>query len=112
MRARAYVPSLMERHDVAHFRRAVSVWLALPKQLRQARDVDGDTSRLVLRQDLRLPCLGIVVAGVEVRQRLPIGVPDDIAAGYQAGVPGGWEAAAVIRGEEAAGRRMASSSLA
>jgi hypothetical protein len=44
------------------------------------RDVDGDTSRLVLRQDLRLPCLGIVVAGAEVRQRLPIGVPDDIAA--------------------------------
>jgi hypothetical protein len=39
MRARAYVPSLMECHDVAHFRRAVSVWLALPQQLRQPRDV-------------------------------------------------------------------------
>jgi hypothetical protein len=52
-----------------------------PKQLRQPRDVDGDPSRLVLGQDLGLPCLGIVVAGAHEDERLSVGVPDDIAAG-------------------------------
>jgi hypothetical protein len=43
--------------------------------------------RLVLRQDLCLPGFGFVVAGVEVRQRLAVGVPDDIAAGHLVGAP-------------------------
>jgi hypothetical protein len=34
-----------------------------------------------------------VVAGVEVRQRLPVGVPDDVAARHGLGVPGRREAA-------------------
>jgi hypothetical protein len=52
-----------------------------------------DPPRLVLGQDLGLPSFGIVVAGVEVRQRLPVGVQDDIAAGHRIGVPGRREAA-------------------
>jgi hypothetical protein len=64
-----------------------------PEQLGQARDVDGDPSRLVLREHLRLPGLGIVVAGVKVREGLPIGIPDDMAARHGIGVPGSWEVA-------------------
>jgi hypothetical protein len=51
-----------------------------PKQLRQPRDVDGDPPRLILRQDLGLPCFGIVVAAVEVGEGLRVAVPDNIAA--------------------------------
>jgi hypothetical protein len=40
-----------------------------------------------------LPCFGIVVAAVEVRERLAVGVPDDIAAGHLVSALGGWEAA-------------------
>ena len=60
----------------------------LPWRLRQPRDVDGDPPRLVLRQHLRLPRLGLVVAGVEVGKRLPVGVADDVAAGDRLGAPG------------------------
>jgi hypothetical protein len=61
----------------------------LPEQLRQPRDVDGDPSRLVVREHVGLPCLSIVVAGVEVREGLTVGVPDDIAAGHRVGCQGG-----------------------
>jgi hypothetical protein len=67
--------------------------IGFSKQLRQPRDVNGDPPRLVLRQDFGLPRLGIVVAGVEVRQRLPVGVADDLAAGLGVGVTRGWKAA-------------------
>jgi hypothetical protein len=56
--------------------------------LRQPRNVHSDPSCLVLCQDLGLPSLGIVVSAVEVRQRLPVGVADDVAAGHRGGVPG------------------------
>jgi hypothetical protein len=48
--------------------------IGLPKQLRQPRDVDGDPSRLILGQDLCLACLGIIVARVNVCDRLSVGV--------------------------------------
>jgi hypothetical protein len=48
-----------------------------PEQLRQPHDVDGYSSRLVLRQHLCLESFGYVVAGVDVRERLPVGIPDD-----------------------------------
>jgi hypothetical protein len=54
------------------------------QQLRQPCDIDGDASCLVLRQHLCLPRLVLVVAGVEVSQRLPVGVSDDVAAGQLA----------------------------
>jgi hypothetical protein len=67
--------------------------IALPEHLRQPGDVDGDAPRLVLRQDLSLPRLTIVVAAVEVGERLPAGVPNDVTARYLVGVPGRWETA-------------------
>jgi hypothetical protein len=75
------------------FRAWFLVVLAPRKQLGQPRDADGDPSRLVFRQHLRLPRFGFVFAGVEVRQRLPIGVPDDVSAGHPVGAPGRREAA-------------------
>jgi hypothetical protein len=59
----------------------VLVGLSFPEQFRQPRDIHGDPRRLVLCQDLGLPCLSFVIAGVKVRQRLPVGVTHDIAAG-------------------------------
>jgi hypothetical protein len=56
--------------------------LALPEQLRQPRDVDGDASRLVCGQHLRLPRLGL-----NVRKFLPVGVPDDITVRRPVGAP-------------------------
>jgi hypothetical protein len=56
--------------------------LALAKQLRQPRDVDGDAPRLVLRQHLGLQRFGFTVSGIDVRERLPVGIADDIAAGW------------------------------
>jgi hypothetical protein len=50
----------------------------LPERLRQSRDFDGDPSRLVFREHFRLPRFGFVVPGVDVRERLPIGVPDEL----------------------------------
>jgi hypothetical protein len=61
---------------------------ALPEQLRQPCDVDGDAARLVLRENLRLSCFVFVVARVDVNERLAVGVADDVAAGYLVGVPG------------------------
>jgi hypothetical protein len=60
-------------------------WLCAAQQFRQPRDVQRDPSRLVLCQHLCLPCFGFVLAAVEVRERLPVGVADDIAAGQLVG---------------------------
>jgi hypothetical protein len=46
----------------------------LPERLRQPRDVDGDPSRFVLRQPLRPPRFDFALSGVDVRERLPVGV--------------------------------------
>jgi hypothetical protein len=53
-----------------------SIAIHLPKQPRQPRDVDGDPSRLVLREHLRLTRFGFVLSRVDVRERLPVGVPE------------------------------------
>jgi hypothetical protein len=63
------------------------------QQLRQPRDVHGDAARLVLREHLCLPRFGIVVAGVDVHERLTVGVTDDLAARHRVGVPWRREAA-------------------
>jgi hypothetical protein len=81
------IPEAGSRRDLG------SIAICLPKQLRQPRDVDGDASRLILREHLGLPRLVFVVAGLEVGERLPIGVPDDVAAGHLVGAPGRREAA-------------------
>jgi hypothetical protein len=90
------------------------VRLSLPQQLGQPRDVDGGRARVVFRQYLRLPGFVLVFAGVDLRQRLPVGVPDDIAARHRIGAPRAGKRRDVIRGEEgkAAGRGTASTSLA
>jgi hypothetical protein len=54
----------------------------LAERLREPGDVHRDAARLVDRQSLRLHCLGFVRLAVDVSERLPSGVPDDIAAGY------------------------------
>jgi hypothetical protein len=54
---------------------------------------NGNPPRLVLREHLRLPRLGVIVARVEVGERLPVGVSDNIAAGHRGGAPGRREAA-------------------
>jgi hypothetical protein len=64
-----------------------------PKQLRQPRDVDGDRPRLVFRQHLGLQRFGFAFSGVDVGDRLTVGVTDDIAAGDLFGAPGRREAA-------------------
>jgi hypothetical protein len=46
--------------------------LALAKQLRQPRDVDGDAPRLVLRQHLGLQRFGFAISGKDVRERLTV----------------------------------------
>jgi hypothetical protein len=71
-----------------------SVVIRAAEHLRQPRDVDSDPSRLVLRQDLGLPRLVLIVSGVKVRERLPVGVADDVTAGD--GSPGCWEAAGCV----------------
>jgi hypothetical protein len=65
-----------------------SLALALSQQLRQPRDVDGDPPRLVRRQDLRLPSLGLVLSRVQVGERLPSRVAHDVAARDLVGPPG------------------------
>jgi hypothetical protein len=52
----------------------------LAKQLRQPRDVGGNLPGLVLRRDLGLQRLGLAVSGVDVHERCPLAVADDIAA--------------------------------
>jgi hypothetical protein len=52
--------------------------LALPEQLRQPRDVDGDAPPLVLGQHLGLQRFGFPFSGIDVRERLIVGVADDI----------------------------------
>jgi hypothetical protein len=49
-----------------------SAAIRLAEQLRQPRDVDGDPSGLVLRQHLRLPCFGFVVAGMKYASACPL----------------------------------------
>jgi hypothetical protein len=75
-----------------------SVAICPPEQLRQPRNVDGDPSRLVLRQQLRLPRLVLVVAGVELRDRLPVGIPDDVTAENLVGAPARGKSAGCHRG--------------
>jgi hypothetical protein len=67
---------------------APSWFVPLPKQLRQPRDVDGDPPRLILREHLRLQRLDLGLSRVDVGERLPVGVPDDIAAGNPVGGAG------------------------
>jgi hypothetical protein len=50
----------------------------LPERLRQPRDVDGDPSRFVLRQPLRPPRFDFALSGVDVRERLPVGVVNPV----------------------------------
>jgi hypothetical protein len=40
------------------------------EQLRQPRDVDGDPSRLIIREHFCLPGFALVVPGVDVGERL------------------------------------------
>ena len=50
----------------------------LPERLRQPRDFDGDPSRLVLRQHHRPPRFGFAPSGVDVCERLPVGVVNPV----------------------------------
>jgi hypothetical protein len=52
-----------------------------------------DPSNLVVREHLRLPSLIFVVARIEVRERLSVGVSHDVTARYLVGAPGRREAA-------------------
>jgi hypothetical protein len=92
----------------------VLVGFSFREQFRQPRDIHGDPSRLVFREHPRLSRLVLVLPRVNVRERLPVGVPDDIAAGHLVGAPGCGKRRGVIGGEEgeATGRGMASTSLA
>jgi hypothetical protein len=54
--------------------RLVLVSFDLPEQLGQPCDIDGDPSRLVFGERLRLPGLSFVGAGVKVGKGLPVGV--------------------------------------
>jgi hypothetical protein len=49
---------------------------------RQPRDVDGDPSSFLVREHLS------GLSTVEIRERLTIGIPGDVAAGHRVGVPG------------------------
>jgi hypothetical protein len=60
---------------------AGSIGLTFPEQLWQPRDVNGDPSRLVVREHLRLSGISLGLPTVEICERLTGGVPDDIAAG-------------------------------
>ena len=84
------------------------------QEVRQPCDVHSNPPRLVLREHLRLQSFSRIVPRIQIGERLAVGVSDDVAARNGFGSPGWWEAAGRIRGEEgeAAGRRMASSSLA
>jgi hypothetical protein len=82
---------------IGALRRPLVFPLHLPEQLRQLGDVRRDASRLVDREHLRLPRFGPVVAGVEVCQRLPVGVAHDLTARHLVSVPGRREAAGVGR---------------
>jgi hypothetical protein len=64
-----------------------------PEQLRQPSNVGGNPSRLVLRQHLRSQRFGFVLSRADVRERLPVGVPDDMAAGHLVSTPWCGEAA-------------------
>jgi hypothetical protein len=58
-----------------------------------SRAMSMASPRFVLREHLGLPRLGLVLSRVEVGERLPVGVADDIAAGDLVGAPGRREAA-------------------
>jgi hypothetical protein len=62
-----------------HHRRS-GVAIPLSQQLRQPRHVDGDPASLILRQHLGLQRIGFVVPGVDVDERLAVGVADDVPA--------------------------------
>jgi hypothetical protein len=63
-----------------------AVAAAASEKLWQPRDVDGDPSRLIFREHVRLPRLDLGLAAVDVGDRLSTGVTDDVAAGYRVGV--------------------------
>ena len=50
-------------------------------------------SKITRREHLRLPRLRFALSREDVRQRLPVGVSHDVAAGHLAGAPGRREAA-------------------
>jgi hypothetical protein len=79
--------------DAPSGRRLPLLLPALRDQLGQSRDVGGNPPALVRREHLRLPRLGLVLAAVEIRDRLPVGVADDIAAGDLLSASGGGKAA-------------------
>jgi hypothetical protein len=58
--------------------RHLAVPRGLPERLRQPRDFDGDPSRLVLCQHLRPPRFGLAPSGVNVWERLPVGVVNPV----------------------------------
>jgi hypothetical protein len=49
---------------------------------------------------VRLQRFGYVISRVDVRERLPVGVPDDVAAGHLDSAPGCGEAAGSLRGRD------------
>jgi hypothetical protein len=69
------------------------VALTLPKQLRRPSDVDGDSTRLVLREHLGLQRFGRVLTQVQIGERLAAGVADYVTTGDGVGPPGRREAA-------------------
>jgi hypothetical protein len=50
-----------------------------PQQPRQPRDVQCNPPRFVRRENIRLPCFGIVVARIDEHEHLPLSVADDVA---------------------------------
>jgi hypothetical protein len=58
------------------------------QQLRQPRDVDGDPAHLIVREHLCLSGISLGFPTVEIRDGLPGGIADDIAARYLVGAPG------------------------
>jgi hypothetical protein len=55
--------------------------------LHQGLILDRQNNYFALRQHLHLSSFVFVLARVQVRERLPVGVPDDVGAGDLVGVP-------------------------
>src|ERR1700722_16604399 len=56
--------------------------LALPKQLRQPRDVECDAARLVGGEHLGLPRVGLALTAVQIGDSLTVRVTNNVAAGH------------------------------
>jgi hypothetical protein len=114
MRAAGYGPSLTHsaEHAAAAFRlgpEALSIVSAAqyanwPRRLShvgdrsaqaapQPRDIDSDPPRLIFREHVRLPRLGLGLAAVEVGDRLSTGVTDDWPPGIVSACHGAGKAA-------------------